>query len=995
MPQKILEGMLKKNISDRDIFHDLMPYRVSEILLVSTFYDSYIIQREGGISELIFGEYSQLNISSAPRITSVTTEEKALKKLKRKKFDMIIIMMGVEKNSAFIMSKEIKKRYPKLPLLLLLNNNSDIKYLKERNDFLEYIDHTFVWNGDSRIFLAMIKIIEDRKNVKKDTKKGDVRVILLVENSIKYYSRYLPILYTVVMKQTQRMIKEEHDEFYKLLRMRGRAKVLLAKTYEEAIEYYHKYKDYLLCLISDVEFDKDGVQNKEAGLDLIKYVQNQSPTLPTLLQSSNIFNSPKAFELNSRFIYKHSESLLQELKNFFMDSLGFGDFVFKNKKGEPIASAHTIKEFIELFCTIPEETIIYHALRNHFSAWLIARGKIKIAKKIKPQRVSQFKTIKSLKSSIIKPLKKDLFDKIKGEVVDFSDSDIKSNSYITKVSKGSLGGKGRGLAFANHLLNNIKLSKVLKDIKVEIPRTMIIGTEAFDEFIEKNKILNETIFHEKDFKRIKGTFLNAKLPNKIIKKLKHYLKKIDGPIAVRSSGLFEDSLLHPFAGVYHTYLLPNNGESFENKMQYLIEAIKLVYASIFTVEARSYFEAVGHKIEEEKMAVIIQEVVGNEYNDKFYPHISGVAQSYNYYPISHMEAEDGICVIALGLGRYVVDGENAYRFCPKYPKIEISKDEFIASQSHFYSLDLSKKKLSLFNGEDATLLSSSIEEAEKDGTLNNIASTFDVKNRRIVPGIYTKGPRIINFANILKYNYIPLAKTVETVLELFEEGLGNPVEIEFAIDLTKDRKGKATFYLLQIKPLIKGEHLLDVDFEKIDKDKLIIYSENTLGNGIIENITDIIYIDKDKFDKSKTLDMVLEIQKLNQKMKEENRQYVLIGPGRWGSSDRWLGIPIAWSQISNAKVIIETDLEGYAPDSSSGSHFFHNIISMGVGYFTIKHDSKTDFINCDIFNNAELLKSDGYFRHIRFEDGITVMMNGKSGVSLVLPRKDALEILSE
>jgi hypothetical protein len=986
MDDDLLQKILNKNISDRDIFHSLMQFRVREILLISTVYDAYIIEREGKLSELIFREFYQLNISNAPRITSVPSYEKAEKKMEKKSYDLVIIMMGVDKKSPFDISRKIKELKKKMPVLLLLNNNSDTKYLSKHEDELKYIDKLFVWNGDSKIFLAMIKYVEDKMNVKKDTKEGMVRVILLVEDSIRYYSRYLPTIYTVVMKQIQNLIEEESDEFNKMLRMRARPKILIVSNYEDAVKIYQKYKDYLLCVISDVKYKKNGIMDPEAGIKFIKHVKKRTPTIPTLLQSSNIFNAPKAFENESSFLYKNSESLHLELKKYFVDNLGFGDFIFKNENEEVLAAAHTIQEFEECLETLPNESIIYHSKKNHFSTWLIARGHINIAQKLRPLSIDSFSSIKKLKETILTPLKEIIYNRKKGEVIEFENSRYRENNYITRLSPGSLGGKGRGVAFSNFLIENINFSEIIPNISIRIPKTAIIGTHEFEQFLEHNHFLDDTIYFEKDYSRTKEIFLKAKLTGKLIGKLRKYLKDINRPIAVRSSGLFEDSLLHPFAGVYHTYLLPNTSEDIEVRLKQLTKAIKLVYSSIFTESAKNYFEAVDYKIEEEKMAVIIQEVVGEKHDDLYYPDISGVAQSYNYYPFSYMKPEDGIVVLALGLGRYVVEGEKAYRFSPKYPKLEIlsTKDQFTATQTHFYAIDLNKSIPNLSKGEDITLVKNDIQRAENDGVLNDLASTFDIKNGRVVPGIHTNGPRIINFANIIKYNKYPIAEAVNLVLELFKTAMGSPVEIEFSITLNPKNKNKATFYILQIKPLIKGEHVFDIKMDEIKKDDLILYTEYCMGNGLIDDITDMILVDHDKFDKSKTLDMVREIEYFNNKLKKEDRKFILVGPGRWGTSDRWLGIPVLWTQISNAKIIVETDIDGFSPDASLGSHFFHNITSMNVGYFTIKNDKKTDYIDFKkIFENSDVLEETTYVKHISFNKQLSIMMDGKQGISLI------------
>ncbi len=974
---KILDNQMRSSV-----FHDLMRYHVREILLVASLYDSYIIEKEGQVSEQIFGEYFQLNISNAPRITSVSSSENALKELQKRDFNLVVLMMGNDKETPIKLSKEIKKINKDIPILLLLNNNSDIAFISKYNDKLEAIDKIFVWNGDSRIFLAMVKYIEDKLNVKRDTEKGLVRVILLVEDSVKYYSRYLPILYTVVIKQTQNLISEEADQFHKILRMRARPKVLLASSYEEAVSFYKEYKDYVLCVISDVKYEKDNILDEEAGLKLVEYLKSELPDLPTLLQSSDSYNEEKARKMQSTFINKNSEFLQQQLKDFFIQNLGFGAFVFKDKHQNSISYANTIEELESSLRIIPDESLLYHSRKNHFSTWLMARGEIEIARKLKPISVEDFKDTDELREALISFVRKERYERRKGEVIDFDKSELEESSYIIKLSNGSLGGKGRGLAFVSHLIGNINFSEIVPGIDVKMPKTSIIGTDEFDLFLENNNI-SHTLYSENDYKKIKTRFLTGKLTNTLIKKLRKYLEIIKNPIAVRSSGLFEDSLLHPFSGVYTTFLLPNNNENLEVRLKFVMDAIKLVYASLFSPVARNYFDAINYKIEEEKMAVVLQEVVGTNYGDIYYPHISGVAQSYNYYPYSYMKPEDGLSVIALGLGRYVVEGEKAYRFCPKYPKLEMASANTTASQEDFYALDMRHQYFNLLEGEDSTLIKVKLEAAKEHGILNYCCSIFDISNNRVVPGISGYGPKIVNFANILKYNYIPLAKTIENVLNIVEYAMQTPVEIEFAVNITKTNKQNPAFYLLQIKPLIKGEHLVDIDMNTIDESELILFTKQGMGNGVIDTITDVIYVDNDIFDKSKTVDMVQEIELLNQMMKRENRQYILIGPGRWGTSDRWLGIPVVWSQICNAKIIVETTFKGFEVDASLGSHFFHNITSMNVGYFTVQNNSKTDYIKWDIIKSKEIINQTSNFRHIRFEKPVKVMMDGKQGISLI------------
>ncbi len=986
MNRQLLQKFLNKHNSDRDIYHDLMQYKVREILLVANLYDAYIIEQEGRFFEQVTGEYYQLNLSSAPRITGVSTPEEALEKLQEKHFDMVIVMMGVEKSTPIQLSRIIKQIYHNIPIFMLLNNNSDIALFEDGAKPITSIDKVFVWNGDSKVFLAMVKYNEDRMNVENDIRIGMVRVILLVEDSAKYYSRYLPILYSIVIEQTQHLIEEVNtDELYKLLKMRVRPKVLLASSYTEAVSLFNKYKDNLLCLISDVKFDKEGELDPQAGLKLVEYAREMIPNLPTVLQSSDPENAEEAYKLKSTFINKNSETLKQDLQSFINYYLGFGHFVYKGDEGRrDLAIARSMKEFRTHLKTIPEKSLIYHARKDHFSHWLMARGEIQIAKRIKPLKVEDFESPGSLRAYLIDVIEQCIHDKQKGKVINYEESALLDDTNVVSLSPGSLGGKGRGLSFVNMIINNFNFNELVPDIRVVTPKTSIIGTEEFERFVANNNLYHE-IYGESDYEKIKELFMKGALTTTLRKRLKTYLSVIEKPLAVRSSSLFEDSLMQPFAGIFDTFLLPNNHPDLNVRLEQLMNAIKLVYASIFSPTAQSYFKAVNYKIEEEKMAVIIQEVVGHEHNGCYYPHISGVAQSYNFYPYSYMKPDEGFASIAVGLGKYVVEGEKTYRFSPIHPQLEMytPKELFKNSQVHFYAVNLDKKDLNLMDGEDAGLVKLEIDQAEKHGTIKHSASVYDFNSERLIPGITDAGPRVINFANILKYNYIPLAKTIEVILDIISESMGTPIEIEFAIDLNKDKEGRASFYLLQIKPLIKNIIETDINIDQINNDKLLLFSENGMGNGRIDDIRDVVFVDIDTFDKLKTEKIRDEIDEINAQMAAEERNYILIGPGRWGTRDRFIGIPVNWSQISNARIIVEMSMEDFPLDASLGSHFFHNVISMNVGYFSVKHDDLIDYINWDILKEAPTVTTKKHVRHVRFEKPLEVIMDGKKRHALI------------
>ncbi|NQT76976.1 MAG: pyruvate, phosphate dikinase [Bacteroidetes bacterium] len=962
-----------------------MPFKVKEILLVANLYDAYSIEKEGRFSEHVLGEYHQLSLTSIPRITGVSNEQEAMEQLRSKHFDLVILMMGADKKSPIGLSCRIKKEYSYIPVFLLLNNNSDIEYISRRKASTKHIDKVFVWNGESKVFFAMIKHVEDSINVENDTNIGMVRVILLVEDSPKYYSRYLPMLYNIVLEQTRHIIDDvSTDELYKVLKLRARPKILLASNYEEAVDIIDKYKDYLLCLITDVKFERNGKEEPQAGLDLVKYLRENTRHLPIIIQSSEEANADKAYKLKSTFINKNSESLSQDFKSFITHYLGFGNFIYRNDKGQVIAVAKSLKEFERLLKTIPDESLIHHARKDQFSLWLMARGEIQAAKILSPHKVTDFGSPQKIREYLLEIISKFRNEQERGKIVPFEKSAITDDSNIVALMEGSLGGKGRGIAFINTLIYNYDFSQQLPGIHIKAPKTVLIGTEEFEYFMERNG-LTELILNEKDYSKIKKAFLKSRLTETMIKRLKMVLVDFKKPIAIRSSGLFEDSLMQPFAGIFETFLLPNSHPDPKVRLQQAMDAIKMVYASVYSEMARGYVEAVHYKIEEEKMAVVIQEVVGNQYDHYFYPHISGAAQSFNYYPVSHMKPEEGFVVAAVGLGKYVVEGEKAFRFSPKYPEIEINspKDQYKNSQLQFFAVDLEKKEPNLLEGDIAGLARLDIDEAEKQGTLKHCASVYNPDNDQILPGLTHPGPRIVNFANILKYKYIPLAQTIEVVLDVVKEALGSPVEIEFAVDLNKDKNGLASFYLLQIKPLLGSASDYNVNLDKIKKESILMYSEKGMGNGIIEDIEDVIYVDQSTFDKADTVEIAEEVNKLNTLMVADKRKYILIGPGRWGTRDRWIGIPVNWPQISNAGIIIETSLEDFPLDASSGSHFFHNVTSMNVGYFSVQPEFANSYIRYDILAGQKLISEMKYVKHIRFKKPLKVRMDGKKRISVI------------
>lgn len=979
---------------EKNIFHDLMTKRVHEILLVASLYDSFIVESDGILSEQIYGEYYHLNLSQAPRVTSAYTSESALELFNEKHFDLVILMAGLDLDTPIKLSATLKEMHPETPIILLLNNNSSLPLLEQSCLDISPIDKTFVWNGYSKLFVGIIKYIEDQYNIEHDTGTGMVRVILLIEDSIRYYSRYLPILYSVIMKQTQVLIEDENlVETNKILRMRARPKILLATSYEEAVLLFNKYEPYILTVISDVRFTKDCVINARAGFEFLNMAKERIKDLPVMIQSSELENKEEAHALGAYFADKNSNSLDLELKTFIQENLGFGSFIFRSPDGKVIASARNMAEFTHLLKEIPAESLLFHAVRNHFSAWLLARGEIQFARMLKKYRISDFKDLEAIRDFVIRLIEEMRKFNARGSVISFDEHSLYDMNAIMRLANGSLGGKGRGLTFISSLLENFSIGNQLLDLEVKLPVTVVIGIDAFDQFVERNNLWHFA-YSEANQDEVNRAFIACPLSDDLDSKIKRFLSKSTKPLAVRSSGLFEDMLMLPFSGIYSTYILPNSSDNFNVRVRQVEDAIRLIYASMFSKRSRSYFEAASYKLEEERMAIVIQELVGTKHGNYYYPDISGTAQSYNYYPVSYLKPEDGLCVSALGLGAYVVDGGEAFRFCPAYPKLEILsfENQLKSGQKEFYVIDLTRSDFDLLKGEEACYALLPIEEALSHGTLSYTASTLDYENNRLVPGTSAKGPLVINFANILKYDALPFAKAISLILDLGTLAMGTPIEIEYALDLNTENH-KPVLYLLQLKPLIRSVSQLDVDLDAVLKEDIVLYSEKSMGNGLDTTITDIVYVDPDTFDRSKTEEIALEIEEVNEKLKLLGRRYVLIGPGRWGTRDRWLGVPVSFGQISNARVIVETALKDFQVDSSLGSHFFHNVTSMNIGYFTVPYKRDDSFIDYDYLKSMQCVSKGKSVIHLTSENPFIILMDGKNSKSII--KKPTIKDLSK
>ncbi len=988
------------------IYHNLNPFHINEILIVSSLYDAFIIEEEGLIAELVIGQYQNLFLGYPPRVTSVSSGEKALLKIKEHKYDLVITMAKNIGMDPFEFGKKIKEIHPGLPVILLATDRADINQFEERN-VKSGIDKIFAWRGDSTLFLAIIKFVEDSINVRYDTVNGNVRVLIMVEDSIYYYSMFLPILYTEIVQQTRRSISEDFNDTQRLLKARARPKILLAETFEEAMYFYKKYQEYILGIISDVSFKQKGNINQNAGYEFLQTIRKESPFLPILMQSFDPENREKADLLDACFLDKNSSTVVLDFRHFLLNHLGFGDFIFllpkeekKQKKGShntdsyhvltsEIARASNMKEFEEALQKVTFESIRYHSDRNHFSNWLMARCEFDLANELRPRKVSDFFNIDEMRKYLIDVFNKTRRDKQRGIITDFSEQKFEFDSSFTRLHGDSLGGKGRGLAFIRAFLKRYNIEEKYKNINIKVPSSVVIGTLEFDRFISKNNLY--AILEMKDISDgdIAQAFLDCEICDELKQNLKTILKYFKKPISVRSSSLLEDYQNHPFAGMYSTYLLPNNHDDEEVRLKQLCQAIKLVYASVFFKEPKSYTESLSLKIEEEKMAIIIQELVGNEFGARFYPTLSGIARSYNFYPVSHQNAEDGIANIALGFGRTVVGGEKIFRFSPRYPGIipDFSTPELVLenTQRELYVLDTQKKDFDFYKKNSDTLKKMKISDIANDGWLGLVASIYDRNDGIIRDGFSGDGNPLITYAGILKYDAFPLASILQDLLSIGQKSMGCPVEFEFAVNIDSENKSPPTFAILQIRPFVLMQEPLDIGWDNHgDHNQIFIQSDKAMGHGIIDAIQDIVYVPSELFDNSKTIEIAEEVGVINKTLVASSSQYLLMGPGRWGTQDRWLGIPVRWNQISGVKVVVETALENFNITPSQGSHFFQNMISRGIGYIDIPLDTKDCFIDQKWLQKQKAFNELKFVKHIRLSVPLLVKLDGRSGRALIL-----------
>ncbi len=960
-------------------FEKLMPYRIKNVLMVASLYDSFLLADDDRLNEALFGEMLDSSPRSAPKITRVATPELAMEKLANGKYDLVIAMIQLGETDMADFFRGLKAGRPELPVVLLSFNIQDIRNIPD--EARELADGVYLWNGDTRIFSAIINVIEDMRNFDYDSKVG-VQAVLLVEDNIKFYSYYLPIIYTELMKQTQIVMAEELNPVKKTLRLRARPKVLFCSNYDEAWALYEKYKANLLGVVSDIEYPMGGACNPEAGLELTRRIKAESPDMPVLLQSSNSKFAQRAGSLGASFMHKAAPDLSKQLRGFILRYFGFGDFVFSDTHGMEIARASDLVTMLKLLKIVPIESILYHAGRNHFSKWLFARTEFDTAYNIRPKKISEFGNPETLRKYLIETLHQFIYKTQLGTVLKFDHRLYDNSTPLVKIGSGAIGGKARGLAFVDFLMSRTDLENRWPGVTISVPNTIVIATDVFDFFIEQNG-LDIATKEGQPCEQTAAAFLAARLPDYVTRDLAAVIAKLDGPLAVRSSSLLEDSKTQPFAGVYKTYMLPNNHPDPARRLEELKTAVKFIYASVFSAEARAYRRLNPLIIDEEKMAVVIQRVVGRPYSgNRFYPAFSGVMQSYNYYPVPPLEAEDPIAHVALGLGKTIVEGHTALRFSPAHPhnihQFSTIGDFLSNSQKKFIALNTGPDSAMLGYEEEPALVSAGLGEAEADGSLELLGSVYSAENDKIDDAISGTGPRLITFAPILKNEVLPLAEILNTVSALGKEAMGGNIEIEFACDYDPG-SGAAAFNILQMRPMVSRSPVKKVSIKDIRRENLLVLSTQALGNGSLKDISDLIYVIPEAFDFLKTRIIVEEIAELNARLRAENRSYLIIGPGRWGSSDPLLGIPVKWNHISNSRIIVEAAYGDFVVDPSYGTHFFHNVTSLGIGYLTINENGPETFINWARLKDQKPVTELPHIRHLRFERPLDIRIDGSEG----------------
>ena len=968
-------------------FVNLMMRRIYNVLIVANPYDAFMLEDDGRVEEKIYNEYVELGLRYPPTFTQVSTTEEAREVLRTMHIDLVICMPGNADNDAFSVARDIKAEFPHMHCIVLTPFSHGITKRMENED-LSIFDYVFCWLGNTNLILSIIKLIEDKMNLEHDINEGGVQMILLVEDSIRFYSSILPNLYNYILAQSKRFATEALNRHSATLRMRGRPKVVLARNYEEAMALYERYADNVLGVISDVRFPIHGEKDSEAGLKLMREIRQNDPYLPLILESSESENRAKAEAEGFRFVDKNSKKMSLDLRKMLEEHLGFGDFIFRDPKTKAeIMRIHSLKELQDNIFKIPDDSMLYHISRNHMSRWLSARAIFPVSMFLKTVTWERLKDITAHREIIFDAIVQYRHMKNIGVVAVFDRMKFDAYSHFARIGEGSLGGKGRGLAFLDNIIKMHPEFNSLEGAKVQIPRTVVLCTDVFDQFMEQNNLYQIALSDASDDDILRH-FLRAQLPDSLIADFFTFFEAVKSPIAIRSSSLLEDAHYQPFAGIYSTYMIPYLDDKYA-MLEMLACAIKGVYASVYYRDSKAYMTATSNVIDQEKMAVILQEVVGKQYDGRYYPNISGVLRSLNYYPIGDERAEDGIASLALGLGKYIVDGGQTLRVSPYHPHQVLQTSELETAlretQTRFYALDTRHVGNDFKVDDGFNILNLKVKEAERDNSLNFIASTYDPYDNVIRDGLYEGGRKVISFAGVLQQNVFPLPELLQMSMRYGAEAMRRPVEIEFACNLNADRTG--SLYLLQIRPIVDQKQMLDEDLTAIPDADCLLRSHNSLGHGVTEDVTDVVYVKADdRFSAADNPTIAREIEKLNKEYLDRGTNYVLVGPGRWGSSDSWLGIPVKWPHISAARVIVEVALKNYRVDPSQGTHFFQNLTSFGVGYFTIDENRNDGCFHKAVLDAMPAVEETDHVRVVRFEKGLRIMMDGKKGEGVVMKK---------
>ncbi len=969
-------------------FDKLMQKRIYKVLLICSSYDAFLLEEDGRIDEQIFNEYVSLNLRYPPVFIQAHSAREVLKILQEEHIDLIISMLNVGEIDTFRLAEMIKQRYPSIPIVVLTPFSREVS-MRLQNEDLSAIDYVFCWLGNADLLLAIIKLIEDKMNADHDILQIGVQAIILVEDSVRYYSSFLPNIYKIIFRQARMFMTEALNEHHRMLRMRGRPKILLATTYDEAIEIYNKYKSNVLGVISDISYKVNNKRDHvtKAGLQLCKQIKAEDPNIPFLLQSSELSNKVFADELCVGFLHKYSKTFSLELRNYIVNNFGFGDFIFRDPDTfAEIARASDLSQLQKLILTIPDRSLVYHSSRNDISKWLNARAIFSIAQLFKPMRLKDFKSIEDARKFIYYAISAYRLSKGRSIIAKFDRDTFDEYKFFSRIGDGSIGGKARGLAFVNQIIRKHNLFNKFENTIITIPRTVVLSTDIFDEYMESNNLYDIALQDLAD-EVILEAFVKAKLPERIKIDLRKVISVFQRPLAVRSSSKLEDSHYQPFAGIYSTYMVPHSDNQ-DFMLQLLIKAIKAVYASVFYKASKAYMNATQNIIDEEKMGVVIQEVCGNQYGNMYLPTLSGVARSINFYPIGSEKTEDGIVSIGFGLGKLIVDGGVALRFSPKYPKkiLQLSSVEMALrqTQKNFYALNVDPASFDPKVDDSLNLFNLDIKEAASIPDFQFVTSTYDMHSGTLRDGYYDEGLKLVTFAPILKHDTFPLAKIVSELLKIGEREMNNHIEIEFAADLNSPSGMPRLFNFLQIRPIVESDQSELVQWDEIDIQKALLYSTSALGHGKVKDIYDFIYIKPDSFNPAKTKEIAQELDELNSKFIDWQRNYVLVGPGRWGSSDPWLGIPIKWSQISQARVIVEAGLENFRVDPSQGTHFFQNLTSFRVAYLTVNPYLNDGIYDVNYLNSLPAWHETKFLRCVKFNHPLTIQVDAKTNQGVIL-----------